>query len=153
MPEHSRDYQRQYSECVRAQRLRRDAQPERQGAVDPDQDVIVEAANQRSLYPLHHVLFCATSLPRSAALPAALMGEARRARIRHRQLDQAQARPSHPVAVSLNISTRGCALRHNKLVAAGVQVVPKRCFQKMLGNSWQLPQLVSQPIEASRRVG
>ncbi|MEO5579258.1 MAG: GNAT family N-acetyltransferase [Gemmatimonadaceae bacterium] len=32
--------------------------------------------------------------------------------------------------------------RYDSLIAAGVQIVPKPCFQKMLGTSWQRPRLV-----------
>jgi len=32
--------------------------------------------------------------------------------------------------------------RYGKLAEAGVDVVPKRCFQKVLADSWQLPALV-----------
>ena len=31
--------------------------------------------------------------------------------------------------------------RYEKLTSAGVEIVPKRCFQKSLGNSWQMPAL------------
>lgn len=33
--------------------------------------------------------------------------------------------------------------RYDRLAANGVDVVPKRCFQKVLGGSWQLPVLVA----------
>ncbi|MEO5579233.1 MAG: GNAT family N-acetyltransferase [Gemmatimonadaceae bacterium] len=33
--------------------------------------------------------------------------------------------------------------RYDSLIAAGVQIVPKPCFQKMLGTGWQLPRLVT----------
>ncbi|HVF38329.1 MAG TPA: GNAT family N-acetyltransferase [Gemmatimonadaceae bacterium] len=33
---------------------------------------------------------------------------------------------------------------YDKLRANGIDIVPKRCFQKMLDTSWQLPQLVEQ---------
>ncbi|HLE56609.1 MAG TPA: GNAT family N-acetyltransferase [Rhodothermia bacterium] len=33
-------------------------------------------------------------------------------------------------------------LRYENLTTAGVEIVPKRCFQKKLGNNWQLPQLL-----------
>jgi len=32
--------------------------------------------------------------------------------------------------------------RYEYLTTAGVEIVPKRCFQKKLGNDWQLPQLL-----------
>lgn len=32
--------------------------------------------------------------------------------------------------------------RYDALQAAGVEIVPKPCFQKMLGESWQLPHLM-----------
>jgi amino-acid N-acetyltransferase len=32
--------------------------------------------------------------------------------------------------------------RYENLMTAGVEIVPKRCFQKKLGNDWQLPQLL-----------
>ena len=32
--------------------------------------------------------------------------------------------------------------RYEKLSANGVEIVPKRCFQKILGDTWQLPALV-----------
>ncbi len=44
--------------------------------------------------------------------------------------------------------------RYDTLAAAGLQIVPKPCFQKMLGTGWQLPQLMrtsSGPAERARR--
>lgn len=44
--------------------------------------------------------------------------------------------------------------RYDTLAAAGLQIVPKPCFQKVLGTAWQLPQLVkasSGPAEPARR--
>jgi len=42
--------------------------------------------------------------------------------------------------------------RYDKLAADGVDVVPKRCFQKVLGGSWQLPALVpDEPQERALR--
>lgn len=42
--------------------------------------------------------------------------------------------------------------RYDKLAAEGVDVVPKRCFQKVLGDSWQLPSLVpDEPQERALR--
>ena len=32
--------------------------------------------------------------------------------------------------------------RYDRLSTEGVEIVPKRCFQKVLGNSWQAPSLV-----------
>lgn len=32
--------------------------------------------------------------------------------------------------------------RYGRLTAQGIEIVPKRCFQKMLGDSWQLPELM-----------
>lgn len=32
--------------------------------------------------------------------------------------------------------------RYERLVADGVGIVPKRCFQKMIGGEWQIPMLV-----------
>lgn len=44
--------------------------------------------------------------------------------------------------------------RYESLANAGVDIVPKRCFQKMLGKDWQAPKLVeattSQPARALR---
>lgn len=42
--------------------------------------------------------------------------------------------------------------RYDRLAANGVDVVPKRCFQKVLGGSWQLPALVAdEPQERALR--
>jgi amino-acid N-acetyltransferase len=42
--------------------------------------------------------------------------------------------------------------RYDRLSSAGVEIVPKRCFQKVLENSWQSPALVQdQPAERSLR--
>jgi amino-acid N-acetyltransferase len=35
-------------------------------------------------------------------------------------------------------------VRYDKLSAQGVEIVPKRCFQKVLGNVWQMPALVEE---------
>ena len=35
--------------------------------------------------------------------------------------------------------------RYEKLESDGVEIVPKRCFQKVLGNSWELPALYQEP--------
>lgn len=40
--------------------------------------------------------------------------------------------------------------RYAALSDAGVDIVPKRCFQKVLGGDWQLPQLVETPAQATR---
>ena len=41
--------------------------------------------------------------------------------------------------------------RYENLSTAGVEVVPKRCFQKTFGKSWQLPQLLESPAQKPRR--
>jgi N-acetylglutamate synthase-like GNAT family acetyltransferase len=41
--------------------------------------------------------------------------------------------------------------RYENLATAGVEVVPKRCFQKTFGNSWQLPQLVETSAQKPAR--
>lgn len=47
--------------------------------------------------------------------------------------------------------------RYEALAKAGVEIVPKRCFQKVLGKSWSAPQLVEQvlatPPKKKRKVG
>ncbi|MEX2111121.1 MAG: GNAT family N-acetyltransferase [Gemmatimonadaceae bacterium] len=47
--------------------------------------------------------------------------------------------------------------RYEALSKAGVEIVPKRCFQKVLGKSWSAPQLVEQvpaaPAKRKRKVG
>jgi amino-acid N-acetyltransferase len=46
--------------------------------------------------------------------------------------------------------------RYETLAKAGVQIVPKRCFQKVLGKSWSVPQLVEPAAAApakKRKVG
>ncbi len=35
--------------------------------------------------------------------------------------------------------------RYEKLAADGVEIVPKRCFQKILGNTWEMPALYEPP--------
>jgi len=40
--------------------------------------------------------------------------------------------------------------RYAALSDAGVDIVPKRCFQKLLGTDWQLPQLVETPAQTKR---
>jgi len=42
-------------------------------------------------------------------------------------------------------------LRYEALAKAGVTVVPKRCYQKMLGASWSAPRLVEQAQAAPAR--
>ena len=42
--------------------------------------------------------------------------------------------------------------RYEKLRTVGIEIVPKRCFQKMLGNSWDLPTLMEEaPDERALR--
>ena len=40
--------------------------------------------------------------------------------------------------------------RYAALTDSGVDIVPKRCFQKTLGTEWELPQLVETPAEPKR---
>ena len=40
--------------------------------------------------------------------------------------------------------------RYGKLEADGVEIVPKRCFQKILGNSWELTALYEEPAQHLR---
>jgi amino-acid N-acetyltransferase len=40
--------------------------------------------------------------------------------------------------------------RYDALSKSGVEVVPKRCFQKVLGNAWSAPRLVEQVPAAKR---
>jgi amino-acid N-acetyltransferase len=44
--------------------------------------------------------------------------------------------------------------RYDTLTKSGVEIVPKRCFQKVLGKSWSAPQLVEQtkPAKMKRAV-
>lgn len=48
-------------------------------------------------------------------------------------------------------------LRYEALSKAGVEIVPKHCFQKLLGKSWSAPHLVEQvhanPTKKKRKVG
>jgi hypothetical protein len=37
------------------------------------------------------------------------------------------------------------------LSKSGVDIVPKRCFQKVLGKTWSAPQLVERTATVSRR--
>ena len=41
--------------------------------------------------------------------------------------------------------------RYDRLSADGVDIVPKRCFQKVLENSWQMPALVDAPRKRALR--
>jgi len=46
--------------------------------------------------------------------------------------------------------------RYDTLSKSGVEIVPKRCFQKALGKSWSAPALVEQvakPVRRKRKVG
>ena len=43
--------------------------------------------------------------------------------------------------------------RYEALTRSGVEIVPKRCFQKVLGRSWPLPRLVEQVQTVRQRVG
>lgn len=40
--------------------------------------------------------------------------------------------------------------RYGKLNAAGVDIVPKRCFRKVLGNTWEMPTLYEEPAKQLR---
>ena len=40
--------------------------------------------------------------------------------------------------------------RYDTLSKSGVEIVPKRCFQKVLGKAWSAPQLVAQTTRAKR---
>lgn len=40
--------------------------------------------------------------------------------------------------------------RYGKLTSAGVDIVPKRCFKKMLGNVWEMPFLYEEPAKQLR---
>lgn len=39
-------------------------------------------------------------------------------------------------------------VRYEKLAEQGVEIVPKRCFQKILGQTWQMPALVGEMEQA-----
>jgi amino-acid N-acetyltransferase len=42
--------------------------------------------------------------------------------------------------------------RYERMMARGIEIVPKRCFQKMIADSWQLPSLMeSVPTERALR--
>ena len=42
--------------------------------------------------------------------------------------------------------------RYDRLSSEGVEIVPKRCFQKVLGNSWQMPALMAEtPVKRALR--
>ena len=46
--------------------------------------------------------------------------------------------------------------RYDRLSKSGVEIVPKRCFQKTLGKSWTAPQLVEEklaPVKKKRKIG
>ena len=43
--------------------------------------------------------------------------------------------------------------RYETLTRSGVEIVPKRCFQKALGRSWPAPQLVEQTVAVRQRAG
>lgn len=46
--------------------------------------------------------------------------------------------------------------RYDTLSKSGVEIVPKRCFQKTLGTSWTAPQLVEEklaPVKKKRKIG
>jgi amino-acid N-acetyltransferase len=43
--------------------------------------------------------------------------------------------------------------RYEALSRSGVEIVPKRCFQKVLGRSWPAPQLVEQVPTVRQRAG
>ncbi len=40
--------------------------------------------------------------------------------------------------------------RYEKLMSAGVDIVPKRCFKKVLGNTWEMPALYEEPTQRLR---
>ena len=42
--------------------------------------------------------------------------------------------------------------RYERMIARGIEIVPKRCFQKMIADSWQLPSLMANaPAERALR--
>ncbi len=43
--------------------------------------------------------------------------------------------------------------RYETLTRSGVEIVPKRCFQKALGRSWPAPQLVEQAVTVRQKAG
>jgi amino-acid N-acetyltransferase len=43
--------------------------------------------------------------------------------------------------------------RYETLTKSGVEIIPKRCFQKVLGRSWPAPQLVGQELMVRQRAG
>jgi len=43
--------------------------------------------------------------------------------------------------------------RYDTMTRSGVEIVPKRCFQKALGRSWPAPQLVEQALTVRQRAG
>ncbi|MEO7367298.1 MAG: GNAT family N-acetyltransferase [Gemmatimonadaceae bacterium] len=40
--------------------------------------------------------------------------------------------------------------RYEKLISSGVDIVPKRCFKKVLGNIWETPTLYEEPAQQLR---
>ena len=40
--------------------------------------------------------------------------------------------------------------RYEKLMSDGVDIVPKRCFKKVLGNTWEMPALYEEPAQQLR---
>jgi amino-acid N-acetyltransferase len=44
-------------------------------------------------------------------------------------------------------------VRYEALTKSGVEIVPKRCFQKVLGRSWPLPRLVEKLAKVKQRAG
>ena len=43
--------------------------------------------------------------------------------------------------------------RYDTMTRSGVEIVPKRCFQKALGRSWPAPQLVERALTVRQRAG
>ncbi len=43
--------------------------------------------------------------------------------------------------------------RYDALTKSGVEIIPKRCFQKVLGRSWPAPQLVEQASTVRQKAG
>jgi len=43
--------------------------------------------------------------------------------------------------------------RYDTMTRSGVEIVPKRCFQKVLGRSWPAPQLVEQALTVRQKAG
>lgn len=40
--------------------------------------------------------------------------------------------------------------RYEQLASAGVEIIPKRCFKKVLGNTWEMPVLYDEPARQLR---